>query len=1091
MAKKTIEERYIKLEPVEHILKKPGMYIGNTYTEPTKMFVFNDTKNISDNKFEYKTVDYNGGFCKLYDEVLTNASDHYIRTKQVKYINVNVKKDHIIIENDGPGIPVVMHKQHKMYVAELIFANLHSGENFDNNDQRMVGGTHGLGIKLTNIYSKKFIVETADGKHKYVQTFTDNMSNKTKPKISKSTKNYTKITYYPDFEKFNLTEITDEIQSIFCKRAIDVAAYNPGVKVYYNDTLIPIKSFKDYMKMFIGDDDDLFYEKINDNWEIGISKSQYDTFQQVSMVNGISTHIGGTHVNYITNQILKLFSEKLEKTTKNTIKQNMIKNHLFLFLSCRIPNPDFETQTKENLVSRMTNDIIKDVNISDNFIKKLMSSSIKTDILNFASFKEFQEAKKSTQNGLKSKVKIAKLDDANKAGKNPDNLKCHLFLTEGDSAASTCKRGFSVTGTDYYGLFPLKGKPLNVRDLTLNGVRENVEISSIISALGLEFGKKYNSTRSLRYGKLVIMSDADCDGAHIRGLIINLFDKFWPELLQYDFIYEFITPIVSIKKSDKKKYFYRLSDYEKWKSLNETGWFIKWIKGLGSIEPSEAKMFFKDISKHLIKFNSSDIKKEKDLIDLAFNKKRVEDRKDWLSNYKPNSFELDKFKSKQTYSSFFNNEFIDFSMENNIRSIPSIVDGLKPSQRKILYTLFKRNFKNEVKVESLMGSILELAAYHHGPQSLEKTIKGMAQDFVGSNNINLLTPNGEFGTRLRGGDDASASRYIFTKLESITRNIFKNEDDEILESTYDDGYEVEPKYYVPIIPMVLINGSKGLGTGWSSDVSQFNPIDIISYIEAKIKNQKKNIILSPFYKGFKGEIIEDFDKGRYITRGIFKKTSKNKINILELPISTWTSDYCIFLDDLIKNNIIKDYDKYSTDCDINIIVTMNDDELISDDDIIKLLHLESYISMNNMHLFDEDGKIKLYNDQYDIINTFIDLRLKYYTKRKEHILNKLNNQKNYISNKMKFINCVLKKDIVFENKQKENIIKQIEQNNIEMYNNSYDYLLNTPLLNLSIEKLEELKNQFEKNKNEIDRIINLEEKNIWLSELNELKKYLK
>lgn len=583
----------------------------------------------------------------------------------------------------------------------------------------------------------------------------------------------------------------------------------------------------------------------------------------------------------------------------------------------------------------------------------------------------------------------------------------------------------------------------------------------------------------------------NCDGAHIRGLIINLFDKYWPELLEFDFIYEFITPIVKIEKNGKAKYFYRLSDYEKWKNLNESGWFIKWIKGLGSIEPSEAKMFFKDISKHLIKFNSSNIKEERNLIDLSFNKKRANERKEWLSNYIPSSFEIDKFKTKQTYHSFFNNEFIDFSMENNVRSIPSIIDGLKPSQRKILYTLFKRNFKNEVKVESLMGSILELAAYHHGSLSLEKTIKGLAQDFVGTNNINLLTPKGEFGTRLRGGDDASASRYIFTKLEPITRYIFKNEDDDILESIYDDGYEVEPKFYIPIIPMVLINGSKGLGTGWSSDVPQFNPIDIIEYIENKLKNKKKITTLSPYYRGFKGEIIED--KGRYITRGIFKRLEKNMINVLELPISVWTSDYYVFLDELIKNNIIKDYDKYSTDCDINIMITMVENiDILSYDDIIKTLHLESYLSINNMNLFDENNKMKLYNDQYDIINTFVDYRLNYYTKRKDSILNKLNIQKNNISNKIKFIKCIIKKEIIIENKKKDDIINQIESKKIDKYNDSYDYLLNIPILNLSKEKVDELKNQFDKIEDDISKILNLEEKNMWLSELNELKKrYLK
>ena len=508
---KTIEERYKKLTPKEHILRRPGMYIGNIYTEPTKMFVFEDINEIKGNKFAYKLVEYNAGFVKLYDEVLTNASDHFIRTGQVKYIKIEVQKDHISIENDGPGIPIKMHKEHKIYVAELIFGNLMSGENFDENDQRMVGGMNGLGTKLTNIFSTQFIIETADGKNKYKQVFTDNMDSKTKPIITKSTKNFTKITYYPDFKKFELSEITDEIQSIFLKRAIDIAAYSPGVKVYYNDTLIPIKSFKDYMKMFINDEEELFYEKINENWEVGIARSPNDMFQQVSMVNGISTHVGGTHVNYISNQIIKLLGEKIEKINKGVnVKQAMIKNHLFLFLNCRIPNPMFETQSKENLTSKMSSELVKDVEISEAFIKKLSTSEIKNDIVNFATLKEFQEAKKSTQNGQKAKVKIAKLDDANKAGKIGESMKCGIILTEGDSAKSSAKAGLSVVGNDYYGIYPLKGKPLNVRDISLSKMRENDEIKAIIDILGLEIGKKYTSTRTLRYGKVIIMTDADC-----------------------------------------------------------------------------------------------------------------------------------------------------------------------------------------------------------------------------------------------------------------------------------------------------------------------------------------------------------------------------------------------------------------------------------------------------------------------------------------------------------------------------------------------------------------------------------------------------
>ena len=1087
---KSIEERYKKLTPKEHIIKRPGMYIGNVYTEPTKMFVFEDINEIKGNKFTNKIVEYNAGFIKLYDEVLTNASDHYIRTGQVKYIKITVEKDHISVENDGPGIPIEMHKEHKMYLPELIFGNLLSGENFDENDQRMVGGMNGLGSKLTNIFSNKFIIETADGKKKYDQTFTNNMDNKTKPVIVKSNKNYTKITYYPDFQKFEMTEISNEIQSIFLKRAIDIAAYSPGVKVYYNEVLIPIKTFKDYIKMFINDDDELFYEKINENWEVGIARSQNDMFQQISMVNGISTHVGGTHVNFMSNQIVKQLEAKIKLAT---VKQTMIKNHLFLFLNCRIPNPNFETQTKENLTTKMISEIIKDVEISEAFMKKLATSQIKNDIVNFATIKEFQEAKKSTQNGQKVKVRIAKLDDANKAGKAPDSMKCHLFLTEGDSAASTAKRGFSVTGNDFFGLYPLKGKPLNVRDITLQKMRENEEITSIISALGLEFGKKYTSTRTLRYGRIVIMSDMDTDGSHIKGLILNIFDTYWPELLEMDFIYEFITPIVKIKKGTKVKYFYRLSDYRKWKDENtESGYFIKYYKGLGTIEPVEAKLFFKDIAKHLIRFNASDIKKERGLIDLAFNKKRVENRKQWLLGYKP-GIELDKFKTKQTYDSFFNNEFIEFSMADNIRSIPSVVDGLKPSQRKILYTLFERNFKNEVKVELFMGSVLELAAYHHGPASLEGSIVGMAQDFVGANNINLLDPTGEYGTRLKGGKDASASRYLFTKLSLLTRDIFKQDDDEILEYMIDDGYKVEPKFYTPIIPMVLVNGSDGIGTGWSSYVPHFNPTDVINYIEHKLKNNKKNIELKPWFKGFKGEVIADLPNNRYISRGIFKRLPKNRINILELPVFTWNEKYYEYLDKLIDEKYIKDYDKYCTDNDVNIIITLPEEtfNLLTDELIIKKFNLESYISMTNMNLFNENGKIYSYKDQYEIIDSFIEFRIKYYELRKSNILIKLDEQKKNTVNKMKFINCILKKEIIFENKTKDNIIKQIEDKKIEKHKDSYDYLLNISLISFSKEKLDELKQIYDKLKLEIEKVTSITENNMWISELEDLKKKIK
>lgn len=1088
-----IEDRYKKLTPIEHILKRPGMYIGNIKSEPTNLFVYENFDNFKENKFVYKEVQYNAGFVKIFDEILTNASDHSIRCKEnkwkpVTYIKVTIDKDRIIIENNGPGIPIQMHKEHKIYVPELVFGNIHSGENFNDDEDRLVGGVHGLGASLTNIFSTKFIIETADGKKKYRQSFTNNLLKKNKPTISSSNRNYTRITYHPDFDKFGLTEITDEIQSLFLRRVVDIAAYIPSVKVYYNSKIIPIRTFKDYVKMF---GDEIATEEVTDRWEIGVAKTQIDNFQQVSMVNGVATIYGGTHVNYVTNHIIKTLTEKLNRSHKGlNIKPNFIKNHLFIFVNCKIPNPEFENQTKERLMTRLTADMVKNFEISDSFYKKIIASELKNEIVNFIALKEFQDAKKETgQNSRKSKLKIKKLDDANKAGTS-ESMKCQLFLTEGDSAAATTKRGFSVTGGEYFGLFPLKGKPLNVKKVSLYKMREDEEISNIISALGLEIGKKYTSTRTLRYGKVVIMTDQDHDGSHIKGLIINLFETYWPELLTLDFLYEFITPIVKAKKGNNIKYFYTLNEYHKWKISIKGDWFIKYYKGLGTIEPSEAKQFFKDIDKHLIKFNSSDIKKEREYVDLVFNQKRTDDRKNWLLTYVP-GIEIDKFNITQTYESFFDNEMKEFSIADNIRSIPNIVDGFKPSQRKVLYTLFKRNFKNEVKVELLLGSILEQSAYHHGPKSLEDTIVGMAQDFTGSNNINLLVPKGEYGTRAKGGNDASASRYIFTNIDDIARIIFDKKDDKILEYLDDDGYPIEPRYYVPIIPMILVNGAEGIGTGWSTFLPKFNPKDIIEYLENKIKGKNKNIEFTPWYKGFKGEIIFDAENNKYNTKGRIKKITNTKIKddiyeISELPIGVWNDKYCEFLDKLIKDDEIVDYDDDSTDSITNIKIRVSKKQT----DIYKKFHLENSLSINNMILFNDEGKIKKYNNQYEIIDEFYDIRIKYYKLRKENIIKVLEEQKSILTNKMKFINAVLKKQIVVENKPRKVIEEQIIKLKIDKLDDSYDYLLNIPLIQFSTEKLLEMQEIFNKKKEEIDKITSTSIEKMWADDLNELKKLL-
>lgn len=1090
---RTIEERFKKLTPREHVLHRPETYIGSINSELKKVFMVEDIKNIDNLKIVNKITKYNPGFFNLFDEIITNASDHYIRTGKVKYIKVNVYSDHIVVENDGPGVPVEIHKEHNLYVPEMIFGNLLAGENFNDNEDRVVGGRNGIGAKATNIFSKLFIVETSDGKKKYYQEFSDNLSKIKKPEITKSTKNYTKITYYPDFERFGLESITPEMEQILMKRVIDISVYCPKAKVYYNDNLIPVKSFKDYIQMYLEPESEIFYERLNDDWEVGVSASLDDTFQQVSMVNGIFTNAGGTHVNYVTNQIVNQIVETLEKKHKKIkVKPNDVKNKLFIFLNSKVVNPEFDTQTKETLTTKLTQKHIGDVNVSDKLIKQLSQSSIVEDILNYIQLKEKAELSKLSK-GKVSKVKIKKLDDANFAGTSQSE-KCMLFLAEGDSAAGTVLTGFASTGRDYFGCFPLKGKPLNVRDVPLSKIinknsKEGEEIRNIVDALGLEFGKKYTSTKELRYGKLVIMSDADNDGCHIKGLIINLFETFWKELLELDFLYEFVTPIVKIEKGKQVKYFYKLEDYENWKKTKQHGWFVTYYKGLGTIEPSEAKEFFKNINKHLIKFHYDKPEETKEIIDLVFRKKRADDRKEWLTNYKP-GIKVDKFVEKTTYLSFFNKEFIEFSMADNIRSIPSVVDGLKPSQRKVLYTMLKNDYKNKIKVSNLSGAVMEKSSYHHGPQSLEATIINMAQNIVGTNNINLLQPLGNFGTRLKGGSDAASSRYIFTMLSDITRYIFREEDDNILKYLDDDGFPIEPEWYVPVVPMVLINGAEGIGTGWSTKIPNYEPKDIIKYLVLKIKDKNPEPLV-PKYMGFNGEIIFDPENNRYITRGIIKKVNMSTLNITELPIGMWNDKYYEILDKMVEDKIIKDYSKNDTDTKVDITINISREMLKEiENKLIDVFKLETYISLSNMHLFNRYGQIRKYESIENIIEEFIEVRLEYYNKRKEYMLSKLENEKNILYNKMKFINEILKGNLELKNKKKEEIELKMEELGISKIDNSYSYLLNMSLISLSYEKLIELKKLYTDKKTEIEELKKTSIKQMWLKDLNELYKKL-
>lgn len=623
-------EDYKKLTLHEQILLRPDTYVGNIKAEPTNQYAVS----ITDGVFvgTKRDVMISPALFKIFDEIITNASDHTQRNMGVSEIRIYESNGTFRIWNDGKGIPVKIHPEYSIYVPEMIFSHLLSGSNYDDSINRTGAGRNGYGSKLTNIFSKYFSINCADGKNSYYQEFSSNMYNKTEAKIKSCKKNYTEICFTPDYERFGCTGIDQDHLDIFMRRACDITAFS-GVNVYWNDVLIPIKSFKDYSLMF---DKDIFYEKLDDNWELGVAYNE-DQFEQFSIVNGINTIEGGTHVNYIMDKIAYKVRDELEKKHKGLkLRPIDIKNKITLYLNVKMNNPEFSSQSKENLKSTPDKFLSKP-DISPKLLKKILDSEIVESILNWIKAKEMLELKKlNKEKGKTSRVRVEKLSDANLAGTDKSN-QCKLFAAEGESAASAIGPGVGYIGLDFCGVFELKGKSIgNVRDMKVAKLLEKKEVSNLITALGLEIGKKYKNTDDLRYGSLILATDSDNDGTHIKGLIINMFHYFWPELLKLGYVYEFQTPIIRIKhkKNKSTRDFYTISEFNSWSTTININDYNKpdYKKGLGSWEQDEMLDLFTRFEDNLIRLNYDEDTDEK--IHMCFTKKgnAADNRKEWLSS---------------------------------------------------------------------------------------------------------------------------------------------------------------------------------------------------------------------------------------------------------------------------------------------------------------------------------------------------------------------------------------------------------------------------------------------------------------------------
>lgn len=1071
-----ITSTYRKQTHREHILSLPDTYIGSIETAEDEVFLHTEN-----GQFTPVRVPINPGFYKLVDELLVNAHDHVIRLRQrksenlVKHIEITCNPNTFGIKNDGESIDVAHHPEHNMYIPQLIFGELLTSTNYDKDEKKLVGGKNGYGVKLVNIFAKKLEIEIVDSGRKvlYTQTFSENMTKASTPVIKPSrVKSSVSLTWTPDFSRFGFPDcIPEQMIRLIERRVYDLAmTVGKEVKVSWNGELVKCRTLVDYAKAYACDP--VLFETPNERWQIAITDTPTDKFFQMSFVNGIWTSKGGTHVDAVTSQIVNYIVEYLETKKKVKVKPSLVRDHLGVFIVSLIENPSFTSQTKETLTTKQSA-FGSSPKLSEETLKKVvLKLTLVEKILAAQAVKDTKDNSKTDGKKQSRITGIPKLDDAVHAGTNKSS-QCVLILTEGDSAKAMALSGLSQEQRKLYGVYPLKGKVLNVKDTSDSKVEQTKEIAELKKILGLVSGKKYTDNSSLRYGSILIMTDQDYDGSHIRGLLINLFHELWHELIAIPgFITYMATPIVKAHKGKELKNFYSQYEYEQWREgEGKKGWKVKYYKGLGTSTRDEAKEYFKELA--AVKYTYSPESDE--AIELAFNKQRADDRKVWLKGYDKTA--LIPVGTSVPYTDFIHKDLIHFSNYNLERAIPSVMDGLKVSQRKILYAALKRNLTQEIRVAQFAGYVSEHTGYHHGEASLTEAIIGMAQDFMGGNNMAWLVPQGQFGTRLQGGKDSASPRYIHTYLQPIVKKLVPEADFPVLAYRDDDGLPVEPEWYAPVLPMLLINGARGIGTGYSTSIPCYDKAAIKTMLLKWLKKDEGALLnpMKPYFRGFKGTVAEDGT-----TVGVYKK-EKDDFVVTELPPGTWTADYREWLEKQLADGTIKDFVDTSTDTDVNIRIKGIQEPVL-------LKSLTEKMKTTNMHAFNHKGIVTKYATPNDMLIEFANVRLELYEKRRLYQIRALQGELPYHENVVRFIEDQILDEPEIDLRRKtraqcDTLLAGAKYSKVE---DSYEYILRLPVSVFTLEQIEKHTSKLTSIRSEIATLEATTAADMWIGDLQQV-----
>lgn len=1069
------------LEQREWLLLRPDTYVGPT--TPTDVLLHTPTPT---------TVRVSPALVHLTNEVTTNAVDNAHRDSMQRYIKIDLADDGSLrVCNDGSTLPIerlppMANETEGDWAITAAFGRFQTGSNFNDSEERFTAGRNGVGVKSVSVFGTRFTVEVinATAKKVFTQTWRNNMSVVEAPRIKAHQRktNETSVTWTPDHAKLgNTPEAFPQVVMSLARHASLCAPDH--VKVSLNGEALKLNKPEHFARDLGGVTPFASDTIIDANGRVRMRLCVAATEGPPCMYAFVNATPcpEGKHTAHILQKVADILESKArgKRGASGDVKvtPNFVRQHTVIVAVVQVPNPRFTSQTKECLDTPVSQFGWR-WEPSDAFRSALERSPLVELALKHGQQKEDAAAAKMLKTGHRT-PSIPKYEPAIRCYKPTSTL----LLVEGDSAANYARAGIAVVGRKDYGLYPLRGKPLNARGVSNKTLVDNTEANHLLKILDLNPSATYTASSRLPYGRVMILSDQDVDGAHIAGLLCNLLECVAPSLLRArpDYICRFATPLIRATEKGTTHSFFAQSEYDAWVASGRVAASTKYFKGLATSTAAMAKEAFREVRKHTLTLrHTGDACSE--AMGMVFDKKRADDRKTFLLACDPKAC-LDYNKDVASISQFLHDEMLpQYALASVTRAIPSAIDGFKVAQRKVFYgarvlKMVDKSGRGDdtIKVAAATGKIQAATQYHHGDASLSATIVGMACDYAGAGNVNLLMPNGQFGTR--HSHEAGAPRYIETALnDPIQHLLYPYADDAVLTHVVDEGKEVEYESYVPVIPSVLCFGAHGVATGWSTDCPMFRPRDVLEATRAWLEGQDLPP-LKPWYRGFTGSVLDHGD-GTYEVHGKVEKRGDD-VHVLEVPPVKETEAY--------KTEWRKKWTVVSgegdTDIEVHVILQKCD---VTD---LKALGLVKKLNFGNVHLLDAQGTLHKYAHPHEIVAAHGEVRLSHYVKRLAHQVAQLRAEVTAADERARFIEACVEGRFDMRAHDTEAAAAE-EVRALLMIEGDVSHLLRMPLTSLTKHRAAELRKAALHKRAECEALEKVTPKEAWTADLDALGRVL-